>query len=71
MSDKTKVEIIESEAGWAPKVEEVLEFDSYDEAMKFVKDYNTQHNPPATFTPSWYMFARIVGDNYWGMRRHD
>ena len=62
MSKKTKVYIIESEAGWGQKVDEVLEFDSYEKAEKYVRDYNRKHNPPKNETPSWYMYARLEGD---------
>jgi hypothetical protein len=57
---KTRVYIIESEAGWGSKVDEVKEFDTREEAEKFTKEYNDKYNPPGP-TPSWYMIARIEG----------
>jgi hypothetical protein len=57
---KTRVYIIESETGWGQKIDEVKEFDTPDEAKKFVKEYNDKYNPPGP-TPSWYMIARLEG----------
>lgn len=54
----TKVEIIESEAGWGAKVDEVREFPSLDEANAFIKEFNAPNNKPVT--PSWYMYARLA-----------
>jgi len=62
----TKVYIIESEAGWGQKVDEVKEFDTHEEAVEWATAYNDEHNPPGP-TPSWYMYARVEGE--WGMRR--
>ena len=56
-----KVFIIESEAGWGRKVDEVKRFDTKQEALKFVEDYNTKYNPPGP-TPSWYMIAQYGGE---------
>ena len=55
----TKVYIIESEAGWGQKVDEVKEFDTKEEAEQFCRDYNNKHNPPSNKTPSWYMYAKL------------
>lgn len=63
----TKVLIIESESGWGQKVDEVLEFPTYEEADKYCREYNTKHNPPLPATPSWYMYAKIEGE--YGMKR--
>ena len=52
---RCKVNIIESERGWGQKVDEVREFDSYDEAYSFVKEYNKKNNHPSV--PDWYMYA--------------
>ena len=63
-----KVLIIESEAGWGQKVDEVKEFPTYEEAEEFVREYNAKWNPPGP-TPDWYMYARIDGDKSFGMAR--
>lgn len=59
----TRVFIIESERGWGSKVDEVKEFDTPEEAAKFVKDYNDKYNPPRPGpAPDWYMIARLESD---------
>ena len=60
-SNMFKVFIIESEAGWGQKVDEVKRFDTKQEALKFVEDYNAKYNPPGP-TPSWYMIAQYGGE---------
>ena len=73
MTEKVKVHIIESEAGWGQKVDETLEFDTLEEAITYCKDYNTLHNPPMENTPDWYMYARLVNQDIFGswiMLRH-
>jgi hypothetical protein len=70
MTNKTKVLIIESEAGWGQKIDDVLEFDTPEEAILYCKDYNTTHNPPLADTPNWYMYAKLDGDNSYTMLRH-
>lgn len=55
-----KVQIIESESDWGARVDSVKEFDTVEEAEKFVREYNSKYNPPGP-TPSWYMFANIEG----------
>jgi len=40
---RAKVIIIESERGWGQKIDEVKEFDSMDEAWKFVKEHNAEN----------------------------
>lgn len=64
----TRVLIIESEKGWGQKVDAVMDFDSYDEAENYVRDYNRANNPEGP-TPDWYMYARIEGDTSFGMKR--
>ena len=54
----TKVEIIESEAGWGQKLDEVREFPTLEEANAFIKEFNAPNNKPVT--PSWYMYARLA-----------
>lgn len=58
---KTKVYIMESERGWGQKVDEILEFDTPEEALQYCKDYNNKHNPPSDITPDWYMYADMNG----------
>lgn len=53
-----KVEIIESEAGWGTKIDEIREFPTMEEALAFIKEYNKVNNLPVT--PSWYMYARLA-----------
>lgn len=69
MEQKTKVLIIESEAGWGQKVDEVLEFPTPEEAEKYVREYNRKHNPVMENTPEWYMYAKLENDNGYGMMR--
>lgn len=65
---KTKVFIIESEAGWGSKVDSEEEFDTEEEAIAFCKEYNDKYNPPGP-TPEWYMYARLENQNFYGMLR--
>lgn len=69
MTKSTKVLIIESEAGWGQRVDEVKKFPSREEAEAFVKEYNNKYNPPRSETPSWYMCARLENDESYGMMR--
>ena len=55
---KVKVEVIESERGWGQKVDEVLEFDTLEEANDYIKKFNSGNNLPVT--PDWYMYARLA-----------
>lgn len=66
---KTRVFIIESERGWGQKVDEVIEFQSVEEAVVYCKEYNNKYNPPQDTTPSWYMYAEIEGRNELGLLR--
>ena len=43
MTFKFKVALIESERGWGQKVDEIREFDTYDEAEKFIKEFNAEN----------------------------
>lgn len=52
------VDVIESEAGWGQKVDEVKTFKSLGAAKRFVARFN-RPNDKAT-TPSWYMYAKIA-----------
>lgn len=64
-----RVYIIESERGWGQRVDEVLHFDSADEAERFTRDYNAKHNPPMDRAPDWYMYARMENDVSLTMKR--
>ena len=68
-SDKVKVYIIESESGWGQKVDQTLEFDTIAKAKSYCKKYNRQHCPPMDQTPDWYMYARMEGQDDFGMIR--
>lgn len=57
---KYHVQMIESERGWGQRIDEVKEFDTEEEALKFANDYNAKHNPPGP-VPDWYIIARYVG----------
>ena len=52
-----KVYIIESEAGWGQRVDEVKEFATQELADAFIKEYNSKNNEPVT--PDWYMYATL------------
>jgi len=60
MPQKVKVDIIESEKGWGSRVDETLNFDNYEEAEKYCREYNNKYNPSGP-APDWYMYARIQG----------
>jgi hypothetical protein len=49
------VTIIESERGWGQRVDEVKEFDKFEDAQAFVDEFNS-HNTSLT-VPDWYMVA--------------
>jgi len=55
-----KVEIIESEAGWGQKVDEVLYFATEAEARNYARNYNLRWNTADT-VPDLYMAAHYVG----------
>lgn len=52
---KFKVDLIESERGWGQKIDETKEFDTYEEAVKFMDDFNKDNNKDSV--PDWYMVA--------------
>jgi len=54
----TTVHIIESEAGWGSKVDEVKHFDNYEDALTFCTNFNAENNKAVV--PDWYMYAEIV-----------
>ena len=55
MNKNFAIEIIESEAGWGQRLDETKYFETYEEAEKFMKDYNKENN--LSKVPSWYMYA--------------
>lgn len=55
---KVRVEVIESERGWGQKVDDVIDFDSYEEAERYCMEFNAQNDEMEV--PDWYMYARIV-----------
>jgi hypothetical protein len=56
--EKVKVELIECEAGWGQRVDEVLEFNSKQAAREYCDEFNEKNDELKT--PEWYMYARIV-----------
>jgi len=52
---KFKVETREYERGWGNKQIEVNEFDTFEDAMKFIQETNSQNT--AMTAPDWYLQA--------------
>jgi hypothetical protein len=52
---KWAVDLVEYEAGWGSRLDEVRLFDTFEEAEAYVKDFNSE-NTEAT-PPDWYMVA--------------
>jgi hypothetical protein len=55
MNTKYRVNIIETERGWGQRVDDYKDFDSKEDVLKFVKQYNAANNLPEV--PDWYMYA--------------
>lgn len=53
-----KVAIIESEAGWGQRTDEIREFDTEKEADDFIKKFNGKNKPGPT--PAYYEYAERV-----------
>jgi len=51
-----RVVVIESERGWGMRVDEIRRFPTREDAVAFVKDFNSG-NPPGP-APDWYMQAQ-------------
>ena len=49
------VDIIESERGWGSKVDERKYFPSYEDAYKFMVEFNRKNN--LSEVPDWYMYS--------------
>lgn len=52
---KFKVNLVESERGWGQRLDEVEEYDTYEEAVKRITDFNSKNT--GNEIPDWYMFA--------------
>lgn len=50
------VDVIESERGWGQKLDEQKEFETYEGAVDFIKDFNKDNTQ--SVVPDWYMYAR-------------
>lgn len=55
MAGKWHVRLIESERGWGQRVDEVKVFNTDDEALAFVEDFNSKNDKDTV--PDWYMYA--------------
>lgn len=53
---KFKVNVWEFERGWGSKIDHVREFDTYDEAVRFIDVFNTDNVEQVV--PDWYMVAK-------------
>ena len=59
--DRTNIEkpfhikIEEYERGWGSKIDEIIGFDTKEEANAYIKKYNAANNEPTV--PDWYMVA--------------
>ncbi len=62
-STKTRVLMIESEAGWGQRVDEIKTFPSRAKAVAFAEAYNRRHNTAPT-APSWYVKAEVEGEGF-------
>lgn len=50
-----KVDIMEYERGWGNRLDETKEFETYEEALAFRKDFNAKNTDDVV--PDWYMVA--------------
>jgi hypothetical protein len=55
---KFKVEIVESERGWGQRTDEIKEFDTYEEARDYIKEFNSKNTEESV--PDWYMYATPI-----------
>ena len=53
---KFKVALWEYERGWGSKIDEIKEFDVYEEAVTYIEKFNEKNNEETV--PDWYMTAR-------------
>jgi hypothetical protein len=54
----TKVDIIEDDVMWGPRVDDTFEFTTLKDASYFVGEYNKNKLPTNTATISWYATIR-------------
>lgn len=59
MTRKYNVNIYEFERGWGNHLDEVKEFDTEEEALAFVQEFNRVNDKP--YVPDWYMVAEYCG----------
>ena len=55
---KYKVALREYERGWGSRIDEIREFDSLDEAEKFIIEFNSENDKE--IVPDWYMTASLM-----------
>ena len=53
---KFKVALWEYERGWGSRLDDIVEKDTYEEAVEYIKDFNKDNNKQDV--PDWYMIAR-------------
>ena len=58
MMKKYKVALREYERGWGSRIDEIREFDSLDEAEKFIIEFNSENDKE--IVPDWYMTASLM-----------
>ena len=54
-----RVDIVEYERGWGPKIDHVKYFDSKESAKLFCKDFNSKDT--SRNSPDWYVVANYIG----------
>ena len=59
MAIKHLVYLYEFEAGWGSRVDDIEEYDTYEEAEKRVEEFNAKNTELQT--PDWYMVAEYAG----------
>lgn len=53
------VHLMEYERGWGSRVDEVLYFDTWEEAHSYIKEFNSKNTEAEA--PNWYMVANYEG----------
>jgi hypothetical protein len=53
---KFKVALWEYERGWGSRLDDIVEKDTYEEAIEYIKDFNKGNTEESV--PDWYMIAR-------------
>lgn len=51
------VDVIESEKGWGQRLDETRLFETHEEAIEFMKQFNSHNDKKAV--PDWYMYATL------------